>query len=466
MKKYRFVLFALALVAAVAFIVTGNVIEGLMLLPAMAPVLIKTSKQLKEERGVKLQEYNDWLKEVEKENRDFNDDEKKKRTKYLDAIEAYGPDIEEAEKHERAMLLAAGNSARKEISDKDKRDIGKYSFLKACRSLLPGQKLEGIELEMHQQAIEESRLNSLAIIGVGVPEIMMFEKRGQTAGTDSEGGYLVPEEVAPLIEGLLNKMVLKELGADFWTGLKGNMNLPKGNTVTTAWEGETDENVDGSITLSNEQLTPHRLGSKIPVSKQLLLQTSPGVEASLQRMITSAIASAVENAAIQGAGSSGVPQGITNTSGIGSVVGGTNGLAPAWSHIVALEREVAVDNADIGALAYLTNPKVRGKLKAVAVGTDQRMIWGMDNALNGYKAGVTTNVPSDLTKGTSSGICSAIIFGNFMDLIIAQWGGMDILSDPYTLADFGQIKLVVNSWWDIGTKRAVSFAAMLDALTT
>ena len=174
MKKYRFVLFALALVAAVAFIVTGNVIEGLMLLPAMAPVLIKTSKQLKEERGVKLQEYNDWLKEVEKENRDFNDDEKKKRTEYLDAIEAYGPDIEEAEKHERAMLLAAGNSARKEISDKDKRDIGKYSFLKACRSLLPGQKLECIELEMHQQAIEEIRFNILAIIVVGVREIMMF----------------------------------------------------------------------------------------------------------------------------------------------------------------------------------------------------------------------------------------------------------------------------------------------------
>lgn len=426
---------------------------------------MKTSKQLKEERGVKLEEYNSWLKSIENEKRDLSDDEKTEQRTKLEEVKAFEEKIEVAELHERTMLLAAGQEAPKGPSLKEKRDLSKYSFIKAVRGAMPGEKLDGLEKEMHEEAIRESRENgSMAIQGVGVPGLIMTESRGQTAGTDSEGGYLVPEEVAPLIEGLLNKTVLKELGADFWTGLKGNMNLPKGNTVTTAWEGETDENVDGSITLANEQLTPHRLGSKIPVSKQLLLQTSPGVEASLQRMIFGAIATAVEAAAIDGAGSGGVPEGIINTSGIGSVAGGANGAAPTWANIVNLEREVAIDNADVGALGYLTNPKVRSKLKAVPIGTDQRMVWGMDNALNGYKVGVTNNVPSDLTKGSGTAL-SAIIFGNFQDLLIAQWGGMDFIVDPYSLADFGQIKLVANSWWDVGIRRAVSFAAMLDAIT-
>jgi len=73
-------------------------------------------------------------------------------------------------------------------------------------------------------------------------------------------------------------------------------------------------------------------------------------------------------------------------------------------------------------------------------------------------------VPSTLTKGNSD-VCSAIIFGNFADLLIGQWGGMDIVVDPYTQAPSGLVRLVINSWWDVLVKRAASFAAMQDALT-
>ena len=471
MKKYLsvFIVMAILMVAGI-FLLTGDTAEGLTLLPVAGAALIKTSQSLKENRSLKLTEYEDWLKVIEDEKRDFTDDEKEKRTLYLNEIDAFAKDIGEAEKHERVMALAAGVQAKRDISDNEKKSLGKYSFIKATRSLLPNGKLEGVELEMHQEAIKESRENGLAITGIGVPELMMQEKRTVSAtggSSGSEGGVMVPEEIAPLVETLTAKMVLAGLGVDFWTGLKGNIPIPKLGSVSTAWEGETDANADGSPTFTKETLSPNRLGAFIPITKQFLLQTSPGVEKSMQNLIIRAIAAAVELAAINGAGSANVPEGIINTSGIGSVAGGTDGLAPTLTHIVNLEREVAVDDADVGSMGYLTNPKVRGKLKITAIDSGSGiMVWPVvENLLNGYKAAVTTAVPSNLTKGSSSGVCSAILFGNFLDMIIAQWGGMDIIVDPYTQAKAGQIEIVINSWWDVGIKRAVSFAAMLDALT-
>jgi HK97 family phage major capsid protein len=118
-------------------------------------------------------------------------------------------------------------------------------------------------------------------------------------------------------------------------------------------------------------------------------------------------------------------------------------------------------------LAFLTNPKVRAKLKQTAVGTDQRMVWAENgNSLMGYPAYVTTQVPSTLDKSTTTGVCSAIIFGNFADLLIGQWGGLDIIVDPYTAAKSAQINVFIHSFWDVLVRHAESFAAVKDATTT
>jgi len=142
---------------------------------------------------------------------------------------------------------------------------------------------------------------------------------------------------------------------------------------------------------------------------------------------------------------------------------GTTGGAPTWQNIVDLEKEVAIDNADIGALAFITNPQVRAKLKATAVGTDQRMVWGVnENTLMGYPTYVTTQCPSDLTK-TTTGL-SAVIFGNFNDLLVGQWGGWDVIVDPYgTNASQAQVSIYVHSFWDVAVRHAQSFAAIKDA---
>ncbi|MDP3136991.1 MAG: phage major capsid protein, partial [Burkholderiaceae bacterium] len=153
--------------------------------------------------------------------------------------------------------------------------------------------------------------------------------------------------------------------------------------------------------------------------------------------------------------------------------GGTNGLAPTYAHMVDLESAVANANADVGNLAYLTNSKVRGTLRKTQefASTNGKPVWtsmpgarGVGDVL-GYEAVTSNAVPSTLTKGTSSGVCSAIMYGNWADLVIGLWGGLDILLDPYTGATSGTRRVVALQDCDVNARHVASFAAMKDALT-
>ena len=146
---------------------------------------------------------------------------------------------------------------------------------------------------------------------------------------------------------------------------------------------------------------------------------------------------------------------------------GTNGLAPTWANIIALESAVAVANADVGNLAYCTNAKVRGKLKSVEKATTTGMFVYTEGStpLNGYTSVITNQVSSTLVKGTSGSVCSAIFFGNWRDLLIGMWSGLDLLVDPYTGSTAGTVRVVALQDVDVAVRHPESFAAMLDALT-
>jgi HK97 family phage major capsid protein len=184
-----------------------------------------------------------------------------------------------------------------------------------------------------------------------------------------------------------------------------------------------------------------------------------------------ALGLAIDLAAIHGSGSSNQPTGIVATSGIGSVAGGDNGLAPTWAHIVELWSDVATANADFGATGFLTNAKVAGKLMTTekASGTAQFVCPGFPDAdgmtsFGGARAGISNQVASNLTKGTSSGVASAILFGNFSDLIIGEWGTLDLMVDPYSGSTSGTVRVVALQDVDVAVRHPESFAAMLDAL--
>lgn len=351
------------------------------------------------------------------------------------------------------------------------KEAKQFSFLRALNALSnPGDRKaqEAAALERECSDAVSAKLGRAAQ-GFFVPNEV--QKRDLVVGTTTAGGHTVDTILLAqnFIDLLRNRMLVTQMGAQFLSGLYGNIAIPRQTGGATAyWVAESGAPTESQQAFDQVTMTPKTVGAFTDISRKLLLQSSMDVEAFVRGDLATVLALAIDLAAINGSGSSNQPTGILSTSGIGDVAGGTNGLAPTWAHIIELESDVAVANADVGALGYLTNAKVRGKLKAtqkVATYGDS-FVWDVgDLPINGYRAGVSNQVPSNLTKGTSSGVCSAILFGNWADLIIGQWGTLDLMVDPYTGSTSGTVRVVALQDVDIAVRHAESFSAMKDALT-
>ena len=374
------------------------------------------------------------------------------------------------------------------MSDKERRD---YSIVRALRSMSdpdPTKKGQGMEFEreitktLEQRCGREAKgvympMDIRAAAVDGRPGVGHNSSRGMTVGTAADGGDLVATDLltSSFIELLRNRAMVRLMGARFLTGLVGNISIPK-QTVGGAmsWTAEAAApGADTKATLTQVPMSPKEGKAYTDISRKLLLQSSLDVEAFVRADLAMAIALGIDLAAINGSGGS-QPTGILNLSGLALVVGGTNGAAATFANMIAMETDVAGSNADVGSLGYLTNSKQRGALKQqpklgstfpVFVWEDGQAIFGQGWGLvNGYKAGVSNQVPATLTKGTSAGDCSAIIFGNWNDLIIGQWGELDVLVDPYTNSNSGSVRVNEYQDVDIAARHTESFAAMVDAL--
>lgn len=300
--------------------------------------------------------------------------------------------------------------------------------------------------------------------------------RDLTVGAPTGGGNTVATELlgSSFIELLRNALVLDRMGVTMLRDLNGNLAIPsQTGSATHYWVAENGAPTESQQSFGQVTMSPKTIGAFTDYSRRLLLQSSIDIEAFVRADLAQVIALGILLAAINGSGSGNQPTGILNTSGIGSVAMGTNGAAPTYDMAVDLETAVAVANADVGTLAYLTNAKVRGKLRKTQVfsGTNGMPVWGNGRErgigeLLGYDAYVTNAVPSDLTKGTATGICSAGVFGNWADLMIGLWGGLDVMLDPYAGSTSGTKRVVALQDLDVAVRRVASFSAVKDILAT
>jgi HK97 family phage major capsid protein/HK97 family phage prohead protease len=294
------------------------------------------------------------------------------------------------------------------------------------------------------------------------------QKRDLVVGTASAGGNLVATDLlaGDFISLLRNAMVIMGMGTRMLTGLNGNIAIPRHSGAGTAyWVAESNAPTESQQSFDQVTMSPKTVGAYTDISRKLLLQSSLDVEALVQQDLATVLGLAIQQAAINGSGSSNQPSGLL-TLITPSVAGGTDGAAPTWDNIVELETDVSVANADVGTLSYLTNAKVRGKLKGTSKVSGQNgFVWeGGDTPLNGYRAAVTNAVPSNLTKGSGTAL-SAIVFGNFADLLIGMWGTLDLMVDPYSNSTSGTVRVVALQDVDIAVRHAESFATMVDAVT-
>ena len=354
------------------------------------------------------------------------------------------------------------------FSPKEERN---YSIVKAINAAISNDWTKaGFEREC---SLEIAKRTGRDPKGFFVPVRDLQVRAPFAVGAAGTGGNVVQTDLLAqnFIDLLRNKTMVIQAGAMMLSGLQGNVAIPtQATAATTYWVDEAEALTQSEATFGQISLTPKTVGALSQFSRLMLLQPSIDIEQFIRNDFARIMALAIDLAALAGTAADGQPRGILNTSGIGSVALGTNGAAPTWDSIVNLCREIEVDNADTPNMRFMTNPKVKAKLMTTSKqssGVEGNFILqDPGTSLMGYPLMVTNQVSSALTKGSGSNL-SAMILGNWSDLIIGEWGVLEILPNPFGSGyTKGSVDIRVMQTLDIAVRYAQSFAAITDIVTT
>jgi len=355
-----------------------------------------------------------------------------------------------------------------EQSAKEKRT---YSLGRMIQAQVTGDwKNAGYEREMSEEIAKRTGKQSQ---GMYVPDFAWRSGVMTTAATGGISGENVTDQFVPtiqrgdlFIEALRSKQVMSNLGVTYMGGLTNRIRIPKIATGASAGFVEEAANVtDQSPTDAGVTLQPRTLGAFATMSRLLMLESVPAIEQIVQDDLLRSIADKIEYHAINGSGSSGQPTGILNNSDVNNldISAGTDVAALTWADITDLVKLVEEDNGVVNAntLGFLTNPKVKAKMaNTVKVGSTDSIMLLNDpwNAIYGYKAEFTNNVPSDLDPGDGGSDASAMIFGDFSQLMVGLFGAPSIIVDPFTGSKSGDVTISVMQEVDVALRNAISFA--------
>jgi len=358
------------------------------------------------------------------------------------------------------------------VIDAPVKETRSYSLGRMVKAQATGDWREaGLEREIND---EISRQVGRSAEGVYVPDFA-WQQRGplSTAATGGSGSEVVFDDFVPtehrgdmFIEALRAKQVLGNLGTTYLSGLTGRIKMPKLATgANAAFVEELADVTDGAGTDGGVTLQPRTMGAFVEMSRLLVMESVPAIEQIIRNDLLASAADRTEFYAIQGSGSSGQPTGILNTSGINNldISSGTDVDALTWADIIALVKLVEEDNGIVNSAAagFLSHPAVKAKLASTAKVSSTDSVQILDapwTELYGQPIEFTSNVPTNLDPGDGGNDASALVYGDFSQLIIAQFGAPSILVDPYSNSKSGTVRMVLHAELDVGVRNAVSFA--------
>jgi HK97 family phage major capsid protein len=435
----------------------------------------------------------------------MSDEDARRYDALLDEVEGLRRKADEDEAREaRANALDAAIQSRqagageaKLLPHNDPRNtrgqVHQYSLLKALRQNCEQRegrgKMDGLELEVHMELdrirFQQSGRRAKGFLvpwDLPVDVELANHYRGHALPPAFEGGRS-PETRAlstttgagasytivstDLISILRSRLVVASMGATIMPDMQGLFAIPRQSGAATGqWVAEGTAPSGSNQTIDQVTFSPKTAAAYTDYTRRFLDQSAIAPEQFVREDLMAVIARTVELAAIQGGGAN-APTGILGNSAItaAAVPIGATGGPPTWATFVALETAVAAANADVGALGYVTNAKVRGftKVNAKIGSTYPIFLWDSGpRPLNDYPVGITNLVPSNLTKSTGTNL-SAIIFGNWSDLIICLWSGLDVLVDPYTGSSSGTVRVVCMQDADANVRHPESFSVCIDA---
>ena len=331
------------------------------------------------------------------------------------------------------------NEYNKYKEDLNKRNITKmnkkFSLIKAIRSVANGQPQDSITKAVLAAGAKEMRSSALNYTG----QIQLPGEARAAITVDVEGDDVVATDLFDIVKPIQNRNVMAQAGAKFITGLVGDVQYPVMSKGAVTWEGETATAKAGEPTFTNVKLTPKRLTAVVALSKQMLAQDSVGVENAVREEIINAVNAKLESTILgSAAGSTTQPAGLLN---------GTPVTISDFAGICDLE--AGLDGVEgYGEPKYIVSPKAKAALRGMAKGTKSTQLVFEDGEIDGTQAFCTAHLAD-----------KNLVYGDFGQYVIAQWGAIDITVDNVTLAAEGQVRLVVNCYFDAKPLRSDAIVA-------
>lgn len=442
-------------------------------------------KALKEERNGLVQELDQLSAKISAEKRRMTEQEVARVTEINEQRSKLDAEIEALEVIERskgnlAPVYGGGDEGERKEIESVYRKVNFSDVLNGVNSRGMSKEVEALhELGKEENKIAGGDLNvdsRSVLVPTGFFQYQAQKRAAQTAGTNSAGGFLVPTIVGSIVDFLKPRMILGEAGATFMGGLSGNIQFPVDSALGVAsYNTETGDAAELASTFSALTMSPKRLTSYTDISWQLKRQSSQDVSNWVMDKLLNAIAIGWERAAIKGGGSN-EPTGILANSSVPVFYAGnaasnsTNADGAFLVYQDILNLMGSVEGADAFNLKYITNNKVKSKLMGTPVqtsGVEGNFIVDklIPNVLAGSPALYSSNVPSNLSKGASSGILSALIAGDFSYLMLGQWGAIEVTVDPYTQGLKGTDRIIACAYTDALVQKPTAFALIKDAKT-
>jgi HK97 family phage major capsid protein len=440
---------------------------------------MKSLKQNIEDRSDKVSKFEALT--VAAEGRELTDLEASQLSTLDEEIAAIDKEINRLKGIENRKKSIAAEKAAKAVGPvqdnaSEEKELSKYSYVKAFADIKNNGKglgtLQGFEKEIAEEAIKEAKESGIEPVGnILLPSKMVkYGTQKSLLDVATEGADLVRTEYRPMIPSLRIPLVTDRFGVTKYTGLKGNIKIPREtNEAAFVWETENSSADEFTLTYDAIDLSPKRLAGYTDISGQMLVQSTEITEAYLRSKIEYGLGAALDTAVIAGPTGGNSPVGILNFSGVNVVSLGTSGGDITYGAIVALIAAVSGDNGRDGNSGFAFNTNGFASLALTpyqSSGVEGNFILkpGTDN-LWGHKYIVTNRVPSDLTE-TATGLSAMVYSSNWKSAILATWGGVGILFDPYTQALVNKIRIVVNTYADIDIEHPEEFAVIKDWNTT
>lgn len=325
---------------------------------------------------------------------------------------------------------------RNNINNTKNIHMSNFSLIKAINDVVNNRNINEDALSVIEMGATEMRKSGLSYSGQ--IQLPVEERAADTDNTivatvETQGKEIVPTDKLNILGPLRGKSILAEAGATFLTGLVGNISIPTYSGSTCGWKGEMAAADNGKGEFDTVELSPKRLTAYIDISKQFLVQDSVGAEELLRADIVNALVAKLEQTIFgDAAGDATKPAGIFN---------GATVAAPSWADVCAAEADLT---DYLGDKRFVMSPTAKSSFKQTTISgekSDLRLLMN-GNEVDGYPVSASSNV-----------VAGGYAFGDFKELVVAQWGAIDIVVDPYTLATKNAIRLVINAFFDAKVRR-------------